>query len=84
VTAVAELELAGSAPTRVELAPEAPESAVGCEVPCAEDYLRAAECREQLQRAYATWRTQGARRCGLNALSLAAMAHMRAALSAQV
>lgn len=47
-----------------ELAPAAPESAVGGEVPCAEDYLRAAECREQLQRAYATWRTQGARRCG--------------------
>jgi hypothetical protein len=50
------------------------------------DYLRAVEAREQLQRAYATWRAQGRPACGEAFIRLqwAAGAHMRAALQAQV
>lgn len=58
----------------------------GAEAPTPADYLRAAECREQLQRAYATWLASGGRGYGsaFERLQWAAGAHMRAAMRAQV
>ena len=58
----------------------------GVETPSPVDYLRAAECREQLQLAYATWLARGRPGYGdaFIRLQWAAGAHMRAALHAQV